>query len=66
MEKRQSLQQVVLVKLDGYMYINEVRTLPHATDRNKLKWVLIFRLKYKTWHHKTQRIEKTQAKHSLT
>ena len=36
MEKRQSLQQVVLVKIDNCMWINEVRTLPHTLHKNKL------------------------------
>ena len=37
MEKRQSLQQVVLGKLDNHVQINEVRNLPHITHKNKLK-----------------------------
>jgi len=37
MEKRQSLQQVVLGKLDSPMQINEVRTHPHVIHKNKLK-----------------------------
>ena len=39
MEKRQSLQQVVLGKLDSYMSITEIRTPPHNTYKNKLKMV---------------------------
>ena len=39
MEKKQSLQQVVLGKLDSYMSINEIRTLPHTIYKNKLKMV---------------------------
>ena len=35
MEKRQSLQQVVLGKVDSPMYINEVRT--HQNKESKLK-----------------------------
>ena len=35
-EKRQSFQQVVLGKLDIHMSINEVRTPPHTTHKNKL------------------------------
>ena len=35
--KNATLQQVVLGKLDSCMQINEVRTLPHITDKNKLK-----------------------------
>ena len=37
MEEKQSLQQVVLEKLDSRMYINEVRTHPLPTHKNKLK-----------------------------
>ena len=37
MEKRQSLQQVVLGKLDSYMLKNEIRILPHTTHKSKLK-----------------------------
>ena len=36
-EKRQSLQQVVLGKLDNYMKINQIRTLPHTIHKNKLE-----------------------------
>ena len=46
MEKRQSLQQVVLGKQDSCMKINEVRTLLHTTHKNKLQ--MASRLKYKT------------------
>ena len=35
--RKESLQQVVLGKLDSCMQINEVRTLPHTTHTNKLK-----------------------------
>ena len=37
MEKRQSLQQLVLGKLDSPMYISDVRTCPHTIHKNKLK-----------------------------
>ena len=37
MEEKQSLQQVVLEKLDSRMYINEVRTHPLPKHKNKLK-----------------------------
>ena len=37
MEKRQSLQQVVLGKLDGCSQSNEVRTHSHTTYKEKLK-----------------------------
>jgi len=43
MEKRQSLQQVVVGKLDTHMLISEVRTLPHTINKNNSKW-----LKYDT------------------
>ena len=36
-EKRQSLQQEVLGKLDSHMQINEIRTLPDTIHKNKLK-----------------------------
>ena len=32
-----SLQQVMLGKLDSYMYKNEIRIFPHITCKNKLK-----------------------------
>ena len=38
MVKRQSLQQVVLGKLDRHMQINNVRTPPHTTHKNS-KWI---------------------------
>ena len=37
MEKRQSLQRVVLGKLDSYMLKNEIRTLLNTIHKNKLK-----------------------------
>jgi len=37
MGKRESLQQVVLGKLDSCMYINETGTHTHTTHENKLK-----------------------------
>ena len=37
MEKRQSLLQVMLGKLDSHIEITEVRTLPHIIHKNKLK-----------------------------
>ena len=39
MEKRQSLQQVVVGKLDTHMLIHEVRTLPHTINKNNSKWL---------------------------
>ena len=36
-EKRQSLQQVVLGKLKIYVQINEIRTFTHNILKNKLK-----------------------------
>ena len=53
MGKRQSLQQVVLGKLDSYMYNNEIRTLPNTIHKNKLK--MDSRPKCKTGHYKTLR-----------
>ena len=38
-EKRQSLQQMVLGKPDSLMLIIEIRTLPHTVYQNKLKMV---------------------------
>ena len=37
MGKRQPLQKVVLGKLDSYVQKNEIRTLPNAIDKDKLK-----------------------------
>ena len=37
MEKRQTLQQVVLGMLGSYMLVNEIRTLLHITYKDKLK-----------------------------
>ena len=37
MEKRKSLQQMVLEKLDSHMQINDIRTHPHTIHKNKLK-----------------------------
>ena len=39
MEKRQSLQQVVLGKLDSCMSNNEVRIQLHSIHRNNSKWL---------------------------
>ena len=38
MEKRQSLQQVVLGKLNSLMYISEIKTPPHTKYKIKPKW----------------------------
>ena len=35
--EKESLQQVVLGKLHSQMQINEIRTYPHTTHKNKLK-----------------------------
>ena len=37
MEKRQSLQQMVLRKLDSHMQRNETGPLSYTIDKNKLK-----------------------------
>ena len=37
MEKRQSLQEVVVGKLDSYMKKNEIRTFSNTIHKNKLK-----------------------------
>ena len=37
MEKRQSLQEVLLWKLDSHMEKNEIRTLPNTIHKNQLK-----------------------------
>ena len=42
MEKRQSLQQVVLGKLDSDMQKNEPGPLSYTIHKNKLKWSLSF------------------------
>ena len=55
MEKRQSLQQVVVGKLDTHMLIHEVRTLPHTINKNNSKW-----LKYDmTWKLLEDNVNKT-------
>ena len=38
MERRQSLQQLVLGKLYSYMPINEIRTFPHTILKINSKW----------------------------
>ena len=50
MRKRKPIQQELLGKLDSCMHINETRTHPHTTQKNKLK--MAERLKDKTTHHK--------------
>ena len=37
LEKRQSLQQMVLGKLDSHMQNNEIGPFPYATHKNRLK-----------------------------
>ena len=37
MEERQSLQQVVLGKLDSHKQISEVKTQPHMIHKNNIK-----------------------------
>ena len=39
MEKRQSLKQVVLGKLDSYMQINKIKTHPHTIYKSKFKMI---------------------------
>ena len=39
MEKRQSLQEVVLGKLDCYVYKNKIKTFFNTIHKNKLKWI---------------------------
>ena len=43
MGKRQSVQQVLLGKLDSCMQINETRTHPHTMHENKLKMAFTFK-----------------------
>ena len=50
-EKKQFIQQELLVNLDSYIQINETRTHPHIMHKNVLK--MSERLKYKTRHHQT-------------
>ena len=38
MEKRQSLQQLILGKLDNYLLINEIRTLSYHIQKISSKW----------------------------
>ena len=58
MEKRQSLLQMVLRRLDSHMKMNEVRAHPRTIHKIKLE--MVERVKYKTWHHKTPRREHRQ------
>ena len=58
MEKRQSVQQVVLGKLASCMYVDEIKTYPHTMHKNQIK--MAWRLKHKTWDHKTPRREHRQ------
>ena len=37
MGQRQPLQQMVLGKLDSYMYKNEIRMLPNTIPKDRLK-----------------------------
>ena len=37
MGQRQPLQQMVLGKLDSYMYKNEIRMLPNTIHKDRLK-----------------------------
>ena len=39
MEKRPSLQQVVLGKLVNHLEKNETRTLSNTIHKNKIKWI---------------------------
>ena len=55
MEKRQSLQQTVLGKLDGDMQKNETGPLSYTIHKNKLK--IDERPKYKTGSHQNPRGE---------
>ena len=55
MGKGQSLQQMVLGKLDSHMQKNEVGLLPHAIYKNQLKMDLNIRSQYKTRNYKTLR-----------
>ena len=48
MGKRQSLQQVVLEKLDSCMYINEVGTHPLTTPKINSKWLKNLSIRHDT------------------
>ena len=52
-EKRQSLQKVVLGKLESYMSKDEIRTLSNTIHKNKLE--MNQRSKHKARHNKTLR-----------
>jgi len=39
MEKRQSLQQMMLGELDSHMQKNETGPFPYTTQKNRLKWM---------------------------
>jgi len=58
MEKRQSLQQMVLGKLDSHMQKNETGPLPYTTHQNRLQ--MFERPKCETGVHQNPREEHRQ------
>ena len=62
MEKRQSLQQVVLGKLDSYMKKKEIRTFSNIIHKNKLK----MDKRPNEMPHTKNSWRKTQAEDTLT
>ena len=59
MEKRLSLQQVVLGMLDSCMQINEVRTRPHTIHKNNSKWLKYLNIRNGTIKFLEENIGKT-------
>ena len=62
MDKRQSLQYVMLRKLDSCIYKNEIRTFPYIIHKNKLKMDYRPNIKYKSIVRKHIAVQQTLSK----